>query len=718
MSAIKIAHLSDLHFKPGKSLAVWDQVVQYINEKVKPHLILVTGDVTDNASHREFELARDQLKKLGRHAEGDPLAYRIVPGNHDRFMLLGNTWKLLSFLGHFKDKSGRFAATFTERIVSVEQPCDLEIPGANSPWKLRIIGLDSNDAEQYFAQGYVSQPSIAQAATAARGRPDRDLVIALVHHHVLPIPQLEINRGSSNAGLKLLTNVTGLLNSGSLLNFLSTAHVDLVLHGHEHMRNQARFGSLEDGASNLVVLAAGSGTGAQTGGGFELSRVHFNVIELDQDRSVWLQEIGYTDGGTLGAVKERRQLLTSQDIRQSRFVRRNRLSTDGNETRGFPRSRLRKLVRFHEQRDIEIIETRTDWVLSDVWTQVTRNSSGRLSPLFVECQWQNAPPTEYREEFFPKLDERDRFVGTVQFGGPATAKKVERVTSSWIWYGGGALTRADLDAMKATQSDPIRTKGREYAAVRAANELESLSIVVQLPHRYAPAMEDVEVQVEDPAKPGELTRFAELERASLDFCGRAIFELRVPFPMPHFVYYLTWPVCPNQPPASQERSQFGVIARKEVGPLMALATACLSHRLSPARLRVDLYVPSAEEDAILGRVSKADMASPAAISRRPPRGLGRLAWWGTPVCADREDFGEVADDADKEFCDDERILVVVPVRGSSLDTTDTLGLLRVGVRGVLEEAVLTGKPALDRLGLIELVADTANSLAASARQRY
>ena len=109
-----------------------------------------------------------------------------------------------------------------------------------------------------------------------------------MHHHVLPIPQLEINRGRTNAGLKLLPNVTGLLKSGSLLSFLSAAHVDLVLHGHEHMRNQARFGSLDDGASNLVVIAAGSGTGADTGKDFELSRVHFNVIELSDDRSVWL----------------------------------------------------------------------------------------------------------------------------------------------------------------------------------------------------------------------------------------------------------------------------------------------------------------------------------------------------------------------------------------------------------------------------------------------
>ena len=717
MSVVKIAHISDLHFKPGKALAVWDQVVQCINERVKPHLVLVTGDVTDNAKHQEFVLAKDQLSKLVRHVEGDSLVFRIVPGNHDRFAFLGNTWKPLSFLGYFKDKEGRFAATFTDQIVSAANPFDIEIPADHSPWKLRIIGLDSNDAKQYFAQGYVSQPSIAQAAAAARNRPDRDLVIALVHHHVLPIPQLEIDRGATNAGLKLLPNVTGLLNSGSLLNFLSAAHVDLVLHGHEHVRNQARFGSLDDGASNVVVLAAGSGTGAQTGGDFELSRVHFNVIELHDDRSVWLQEIGYTKAGILGAVNERRQLLTPQDIRQSRFVRRNRLYTEGGETRGFPRSRLKKLVRFEEQRDIEIIETRTDWVLGNEWTQVTRNSSGRLSPLFVECQWLNGPLTEYQEEFFPKLDERDRFVGTVRLSGSGTGKKAERITSSWIWYGGGALTRSDLEAMKGAQADPIRADGREYAAIRAGNELQSLSITVQLPYRYAPGVEDVQVLVEDPAKPGQLMRFAELER-SLDFCGRAIFELRVPFPLPHFVYYVTWPVSSDEQSADPECSRFRATAKASVAPLVAAATESLSQRLSATLLRVDLYVPSVADALILERISKADALSPSFISRRPPRGLARLAWWGTPVCADRDDFGDLVDDADREFCDDERILVVVPVRGSDPSSTVSLGLLRVGLRGSLEDATAAGKPALERLGLMGVAAEAATSLLTLARQRY
>jgi len=714
MSAVKIAHISDLHFKPGKSLAVWDQVVQYLNQKVKPHLILITGDVTDDAKREEFELASDQLKKLARHVEGDSQLFRIVAGNHDRFAFLGNTWKWLSVFGHFRDKAGRFAATFTDQIVSAAKPFDFEIPTSRATWKLRIIGLDSNDASQYFAQGFVSQPSIAQAAEAARERPDRDLVIALVHHHVLPIPQLEINRGRTNAGLKLLPNVTGLLNSGSLLSFLSAAHVDLVLHGHEHMRNQARFGSLDDGASNLVVIAAGSGTGADTGKDFELSRVHFNVIELSDDRSVWLQEIGYNKG-TLGAINERRQLLRPQDVRQSRFVRRNRLSGGGDDARGFPRSRLKKLVRFHEQRDIEITETRTDWVVGNEWTQVTRNSSGRLSPLFVECQWLNGPLTEYQEEFFPKLDERDRFVGSVRFTGSGGGKKAERITSSWIWYAGGALTESDLQAMKGLQADPIRTAGREYAAIRAANELESLSITVQLPYKYAPATEEVQVLAEDPTRPGELVRLAELEQ-SLDFCGRAIFELSVPFPLPHFVYYVTWPVSADEPP-EPECAMFSVAARKDVVSSIAAAAACLKQRLSHTLFRIDLYVPSAADAQILEGISKADSLSPSAISRRPPRGLGRLAWWGTPVCADREDLGELADDADREFCDDERILAMAPVRASGLGSS-SLGLLRVGIRGTLESAVLAGTPALDRLGLVSLVAEAATSLLTLTRRRY
>src|SRR5580698_5239004 len=237
MEIVRVVHLSDLHFAPKKNLAVWTSVCDFINDKIKPHFILITGDVTDNATNKEFELAVGEIARLQKHPDGDSLTYRIIPGNHDCQFLLGNT---IPFIARFaKDKSARFSKYFGPHVVDVNAPVDFA--SANHDWKIRVVGLDSNDARQYFAQGYIGPTVIARAAEAARGLVDRDLVITLVHHHVLPIAALE--RDLSNGGkISELANVTGLLNSGTLLNSLSRSHVDLVLHGHEHKTNQARFG--------------------------------------------------------------------------------------------------------------------------------------------------------------------------------------------------------------------------------------------------------------------------------------------------------------------------------------------------------------------------------------------------------------------------------------------------------------------------------------------
>src|SRR5439155_18918214 len=115
-----------------------------------------------------------------------------------------------------------------------------------------------------------------------------------------------------------LANATGLLNSGTLLRALSRAHVNVVLHGHEHYRNLARFGASEENSSDVVVVAAGSGTGEKTGVGWALPRVHFNVLELHDDGSVRLREVfGAANSASVTYSDGRRTLLTAEDIRRA-----------------------------------------------------------------------------------------------------------------------------------------------------------------------------------------------------------------------------------------------------------------------------------------------------------------------------------------------------------------------------------------------------------------
>lgn len=70
----RIAHLSDLHFGTEAS-GVPDELHASLAH-FAPHLLIVTGDLTQRAHERQFRRARDFLDRL-------PFARLVVPGNHD-----------------------------------------------------------------------------------------------------------------------------------------------------------------------------------------------------------------------------------------------------------------------------------------------------------------------------------------------------------------------------------------------------------------------------------------------------------------------------------------------------------------------------------------------------------------------------------------------------------------------------------------------------------
>ena len=127
-------------------------------------------------------------------------------------------------------------------------------------WRIGLFSVDSNAKADAWDAGLCS---VAPFSADSAGDPgaDFDLCIFLVHHHLLPIRSLEADR--QNTWNDLL-NVTSMVNSGSLLETLSEARVDLVLHGHEHAHNFAAYQSLQPATGLVQVLAAGSATGNRT----------------------------------------------------------------------------------------------------------------------------------------------------------------------------------------------------------------------------------------------------------------------------------------------------------------------------------------------------------------------------------------------------------------------------------------------------------------------
>ena len=69
-----IVHLSDIHF--GRvDYGLIEPLIALVHE-VKPDVTVISGDLTQRARSREFEEAREFLKRL-------PEPQIVVPGNHD-----------------------------------------------------------------------------------------------------------------------------------------------------------------------------------------------------------------------------------------------------------------------------------------------------------------------------------------------------------------------------------------------------------------------------------------------------------------------------------------------------------------------------------------------------------------------------------------------------------------------------------------------------------
>ena len=147
-----------------------------------------------------------------------------------------------------------FSETFKGRIPTVAVPHDFELTEGENIWKVRVIAFDTSIKAKYTAQGFAEESDWKGLAEAARGKQSPDLVILMHHHHLLSIKELEDSRQQ----LKSLFKPTIMLNAGTVLEALAESSVNIVLHGHEHFRMFARYGTISGRQNDTVIVGAGS----------------------------------------------------------------------------------------------------------------------------------------------------------------------------------------------------------------------------------------------------------------------------------------------------------------------------------------------------------------------------------------------------------------------------------------------------------------------------
>ena len=219
----KLAHVSDLHI--GRSAESDGRAIRLSRALVDAQVdhVVVTGDVTHRGRRRElarFEETFAPLRESGR--------LTVVPGNHDR---LGDD------VGDTIMAGDRVQASIAAGLFLVQ----VNSTGThNRSWLAGHGRLDEEDLDDIEA-------TLSHA-------PAGHLVVLLMHHHPLPLPEdRAVERLSSWMGWRFTTELA----RGRELLSRIRGRCDLVLHGHRHVPYERR--PFAD-ARPLRVFNAGSST--------------------------------------------------------------------------------------------------------------------------------------------------------------------------------------------------------------------------------------------------------------------------------------------------------------------------------------------------------------------------------------------------------------------------------------------------------------------------
>jgi 3',5'-cyclic AMP phosphodiesterase CpdA len=218
-----------------------------ITSELAPDVVVVTGDLTQRATPRQFEAARAFLARLPCRRQ------LVVPGNHDVPL-----WNLLHRV--FSPR-----ARFDQYVTRDPFPTIVDR-------ELVIAGLDT--ARSLFtSNGRVSMRQIEVTLGRFRQAPSHALRVLACHHpFVVPVDTHDGTRARR---------------SDTALAALVQYEVDLLLTGHRHLPWVSPLGT------DLLTVHAGTATSNRTRG-VENS---FNEIIVDRDsvvvrRFLWRPELG------------------------------------------------------------------------------------------------------------------------------------------------------------------------------------------------------------------------------------------------------------------------------------------------------------------------------------------------------------------------------------------------------------------------------------------
>ena len=228
-----IAHISDIHVGPQFVSNAFDTAVKEIL-KLKPDVVVASGDFTENGLLSEYKTAAEKLRLLREY----PLI--TVPGNHD--------YKFTGYLLYKELFGGRTTLEVGNAIflgVSTARP-------------------DRDDGEVGHRQNLWLEETLR--------RSKHKLKVIVMHHHLVQVP---------DTGMDRIT----VLDAGDVLKSLFSVRPNIVLCGHRH---RPWMWNIND----MLIAHAGTTSSERTRGFFANT---YNIVEIDESTGkskVWLKIIG------------------------------------------------------------------------------------------------------------------------------------------------------------------------------------------------------------------------------------------------------------------------------------------------------------------------------------------------------------------------------------------------------------------------------------------
>ena len=237
----RIVHLSDLHFGKIDERNIAPLLLRI--KHIHPELVVISGDLTQRGTKREFQKARDFIISLA-------LPVLAVPGNHD--VPYYDVWNRLC------SPYGRFTQFITP--ITSDRYTDEEIV---------IVGLNSVRQLSFWG-GRIAERELARVEDIIKDVPTDGIRIVFMHH---PLALPSAKEWHSDPFHNVVSG------SERAMQRLANAHVDIFLTGHLHVfsiANTTEHYKIENYAG--LIVQAGTALSSRLRG--ETSS--FNVITTEK----------------------------------------------------------------------------------------------------------------------------------------------------------------------------------------------------------------------------------------------------------------------------------------------------------------------------------------------------------------------------------------------------------------------------------------------------